>query len=155
MKWNNNNNQLAVSETIYLFYNKFFQINFVGHIGLFQFQSSRDKMCKSRSSHVIMFMNILKIIFFFVIVVLKLTKPTRKTISTTPMIEETKRKKGIGKKRAPAGSRTRINGLGSRHDNRYTTSAHAQISAKILLIKLLMPLGKGFFLVYGFFFQRS
>ena len=67
------------------------------------------------------------------------------------MIEETKRKKGIGKKCALAGSRTRINGLGSRHDNRYTTSAHAQTSAKILLINLLMPLGKGFFLVYGFF----
>ena len=86
--------------------------------------------------------------------VLKLTKPTRKTISTTPMIEEIKRKKGIGKKCAPAGSRTRVNGLGSRHDNRYTTSAHALNLGEILFIKLLMPLVKRFFLLYGFLFPE-
>ena len=111
-------------------------------------------MCKSRSSHVIMFMNYPENYFLFVIDVLKLTKPTRKTISTTPMIEEIKRKKGIGKKCAPAGSRTRVNGLGSRHDNRYTTSAHALHSGEILLLKLLMPLGKSFFLLYGFLFPE-
>ena len=101
-----------------------------------------------------MFMNYPENYFLFVIDVLKLTKPTRKTISTTPMIEEIKRKKGIGKKCAPAGSRTRVNGLGSRHDNRYTTSAHALHSGEILLLKLLMPLGKSFFLLYGFLFPE-
>ena len=39
---------------------------------------------------------------------------------------------------ATAGSRTRVNGLGSRHDNRYTTVAHAPISFKVwLFISLL------------------
>lgn len=32
---------------------------------------------------------------------------------------------------ATAGSRTRVNGLGSRHDNRYTTVAHAPINGKV------------------------
>ena len=70
------------------------------------------------------------------------------------MIEGIKRKKGIGKKCAPAGSRTRINGLGSRHDNRYTTSAHALSICEILLIKLLMPLGKSFFSTIWIFFPE-
>ena len=156
--WNNNNNN---NNQLYQKQFTFFIINFSKSTSsailvLFQFQSSRDKMCKSRSSHVIyMFMNYPENYFFFVIDVLKLTKPTRKTISTTPMIEEIKRKKGSGKKCAPAGSRTRVNGLGSRHDNRYTTSAHALRSGEILVIKLLMPQGKIFFLLYGFFFQKS
>ena len=34
---------------------------------------------------------------------------------------------------ATAGSRTRVNGLGSRHDNRYTTVAHAPIEGKVWL----------------------
>lgn len=34
---------------------------------------------------------------------------------------------------ATAGSRTRVNGLGSRHDNRYTTVAHAPITGKVWL----------------------
>ena len=34
---------------------------------------------------------------------------------------------------ATAGSRTRVNGLGSRHDNRYTTVAHAPILGKVWL----------------------
>ena len=39
---------------------------------------------------------------------------------------------------ATAGSRTRVNGLGSRHDNRYTTVAHAPIHSKVwLFISLL------------------
>ena len=39
---------------------------------------------------------------------------------------------------ATAGSRTRVNGLGSRHDNRYTTVAHAPINFKVwLFISLL------------------
>ena len=70
------------------------------------------------------------------------------------MIEEIKRKKGIGKKCAPAGSRTRVNGLGSRHDNRYTTSAHTHLTGENILIKLLMPLGKSFFPLYGIFFPE-
>ena len=155
--WNNNNNN---NNQLYQKQFTFFIINFSKSTSsailvLFQFQSSRDKMCKSQSSHVIMFMNYPENYFFFVIDVLKLTKPTRKTISTTPMIDEIKRKKGIGKKGAPAGSRTRVNGLGSRHDNRYTTSAHALRRVEILVIKLLMPQGKIFFLLYGFFFQKS
>ena len=157
MKWNNNNNNN--NNQLYQKQFTFFIINFSKSTSsailvLFQFQSSRDKMCKSRSSHVIMFMNYPENYFFFVIDVLKLTKPTRKTISTTPMMEEIKRKKGIGKKCAPAGSRTRVNGLGSRHDNRYTTSAHALYVGEILLIRVLMPLGKSFFLLYGFLFPE-
>ena len=70
------------------------------------------------------------------------------------MIEEIKRKKGIGKKCAPAGSRTRVNGLGSRHDNRYTTSAHDLHWGEVLLIKLLMPLGKSFFPTISIFFPE-
>ena len=34
---------------------------------------------------------------------------------------------------ATAGSRTRVNGLGSRHDNRYTTVAHAPRAGKLWL----------------------
>lgn len=34
---------------------------------------------------------------------------------------------------ATAGSRTRVNGLGSRHDNRYTTVAHAPVNGKVWL----------------------
>ena len=157
MKWNNNNNnnnQLYQKQLFTFLIINFSKSTSSAILVLFQFQSSRDKMCKSRSSHVIMFMNYPENYFFFVIDVLKLTKPTRKTISTTPMIEGIKRKKGIGKKCAPAGSRTRINGLGSRHDNRYTTSAHALIACEILLIKLLMPLGRPFF-YYTDFFSRS
>ena len=155
MKWNNNNNNNNNSNQLYQKQFTFLIINFSKSTSsailvLFQFQSF-DKMCKSRSSHVIMFMNYPENYFFFVIDVLKLTKPTRKTISTTPMIEGIKRKKEIGKKCAPAGSRTRINGLGSRHDNRYTTSAHALIACEILLIKLLMPLGRPFFYCIDFF----
>ena len=157
MKWNNNNNnnnQLYQKQLFTFLIINFSKSTSSAILVLFQFQSSRDKMCKSRSSHVIMFMNYPENYFLFVIDVLKLTRPTRKTISTTPMIEGIKRKKGIGKKCAPAGSRTRINGLGSRHDNRYTTSAHALIACEILLIKLLMPLGRPFF-YYIDFFSRS
>ena len=152
MKWNNNNNnnnQLYQKQFTF-FIVKFSKSTSSAILVLFQFQSSRDKMCKLGQVMWLCLWIIRKIIFFFVIDVLKLTKPTRKTISTTPMIEEIKRKKGIGKKCAPAGSRTRVNGLGSRHDNRYTTSAHALCSGEILLLKLLMPLGKSFFLLYRF-----
>ena len=158
MKWNNNNNnnnnQLYQKQLFTFLIINFSKSTSSAILVLFQFQSSRDKMCKSRSSHVIMFMNYPENYFLFVIDVLKLTRPTRKTISTTPMIEGIKRKKGIGKKCAPAGSRTRINGLGSRHDNRYTTSAHALLICEILLIKLLMPLGKSFFSTIWIFFPE-
>lgn len=99
MKWNNKNTNNQLSQKQFTF----FIINFSKSTSsailvLFQSQSSRDKMCKSRSSHVILFMNYPENYFFFVIDVLKLTKPTRKTISTTPMIEQIKIKKGVGKK---------------------------------------------------------
>ena len=155
MKWNNNNNNNQLYQKQFTF----FIINFSKSTSsailvLFQFQSSREKCVNLGQVMWLCLWIIRKIIFFFVIDVLKLTKPTRKTISTTPMIEEIKRKKGSGKKCAPAGSRTRVNGLGSRHDNRYTTSAHALCSGEILHFKLLMPLGKSFFLLYGFLFPE-
>ena len=39
---------------------------------------------------------------------------------------------------ATAGSRTRVNGLGSRHDNRYTTVAHAPNLSKVWLFNSLL-----------------
>ena len=39
---------------------------------------------------------------------------------------------------ATAGSRTRVNGLGSRHDNRYTTVAHAPKVSKVWYFNSLL-----------------
>lgn len=49
---------------------------------------------------------------------------------------------------ATAGSRTRVNGLGSRHDNRYTTVAHAPVMVKFgyLILHYLTVVS---FLIFG------
>lgn len=70
---------------------------------------------------------------------------SQKTVVNGTLWKKNRGGKGKNNFSATAGSRTRVNGLGSRHDNRYTTVAHAIIVGRLWVY---ISLNKKWFPIY-------